>query len=249
MALARIVKAVMIGSLVLAALAFWRKDALPPAAGLRPELNDEPKQVELKKAPFETSVGGVKYGIEPRFTYDLNGLVVSMHHSDAWWDYAHREWGDHVNVVDLCVVWGENVRRDAYRAISFSNTQWECHYSTGSSEAWRAFDEAAVSNNHMVTDSPAVARSLKNVHVGDQVHFRGYLADYTIYKNGAPAGKRVTSTTRTDTGPGACEVVYVEDFEILGSANRGWRILGVVALALFVLSLIAWFALPVKFDD
>ena len=249
MPLSKLVKAAMIASLLVAALCFWRKDVLPAPAGLRAELNEEPSQIEQKKAPFETEVNGVKYGIEPRYTYDLYGLVVSMHHSDAWWDYAHREWGDHVNVVDLCVVWGANLRRDAYRAISFSNTQWECHYSTGSTEAWQAFDETAVSNNHMVTDAPGVARALKNVHVGDQVHFRGYLADYTIYKDGAPAGKRVTSTTRKDSGPGACEVVYVEAFETLGSPNRIWRVAGRIALVVFFLSVIAWFALPVKFDD
>jgi hypothetical protein len=239
----------MIGSLLLAAISFFKKDSLPPASGLRPELQEEPKQIAVMRAPVETTVNGVKYAIQPNFSYDLYGLVVSLHESDAWWDYAHREWGDHINLADLCVVWGDNVRSEAYRAISFSNTQWECHYSTGSNEAWKAFSESAVSNNHIVTDSPAIARELRKVRVGDQVRFRGYLADYTIYKNGAPAGTRVSSTTRTDTGAGACEVVYVEGFDILSSPNRLWRLLFKIGLFVFLGSLVAWVFLPLRVTD
>jgi hypothetical protein len=82
------------------------------------------------------------------------------------------------------------------------------------------------------------------VHVGDQVHFRGYLVDYT-----GPAGTRVSSTVRTDTGNGACEVVYVEGFEILDSTNRLWRRAFKGSLLALLASLIVWALLPVKFND
>jgi hypothetical protein len=239
----------MIGSLLLAAVSFFMKDSLPPAARLRPELLEEPQQRAVSKAPLDATVNGVQYAIQPRFSYDLYGLVVSLHDSDAWWDYAHREWGDHVNVVDFCVVWGNNIRREAYKGVSWSHDQWTCMWQTYSNDALRAFDGAAYSNNHLVTDDPATARELRRVRIGDQIRFRGYLVDYTTIKNGVPAGKRVTSTVRNDDGPGACEVVYVEDFEILGSPNRLWR--GAFKGSLFVLlaSLIAWAFLPVKFKD
>src|SRR5262249_11691169 len=141
------VKLLMGGSLLLAAVSFFMKDSLPPAAGLRQELLEEPRQVAGKKAPLDTTVNGAQYASQPRYTYDLYGLVVSAHDSDTWWDLAHKEWGDHINVADLCVVWGSNVRNGAYRAISFSNTQWECHWGSHSEAAWRAFDQNAASNN------------------------------------------------------------------------------------------------------
>jgi hypothetical protein len=225
------------------------KDTLPAAGKLRQELLAEPAQLPIQKLPLETTVNGVKYSIQPKFSYELYGLVVSLHDSDAWWDLAHREWGDHINLVDLCVVWGENVRRDSYRAISFSNTQWECHWGTHSEEAWKRFDQTAAANNHMVTDSPSVARALRNVRVGDEVRFRGYLVDYTTFKNGAAAGTRVSSTVRTDAGPGACEVVYVEDMDILSSANRWWRLIFKGSMVALLLSLVAWALAPVKFKD
>lgn len=244
-----LVRYAMIASLLLAAVAWWMKDSLPPAAGLSAELLEEPKQTKVNRKPVDTRVNGIDYRIQPRYTYELNALVVSLHHSDTWWDYAHKEWNDHINLMDLCVVWGENVRSGAYRGLSFWNDQWTCSFESRSPEAWKAFDITGASNNHMVTDDPAIAKALRNVRIGDQIRVRGYLVDYTVFKGGQATGTRVSSEVRTDTGNGACEVLYVESLDLLGSANRGWRFAYKAALALLLLSVIAWLALPVKYND
>jgi hypothetical protein len=50
---------------------------------------------------------------------------------------------------------------------------------------------------------------------------------------------RGSSTVRTDRGNGACEVVYVTEFEILREANAAWRTLYKLSAAIAVLSLAA----------
>jgi hypothetical protein len=239
----------MIGSLLLGVISFFKKDSLPAPAALRAELDQEPQQIAVQRPLLRAEVKGVQYSIQPKYSYDLYGLVVSLHDSDSWWDYAHREWGDHVNVVDFCVVWGENIRREAYKPLSYWNDQWTCWVQADSEATWMAFDPTALSNNHLVTDNPYVARELRKVRIGDQVHFRGYLVDYSVVRNGAEAGTRVSSTVRTDTGNGACEVVYVEDFEVLASPNRLWRFAFKLSLGVLLASLIAWAFLPPKFND
>lgn len=230
------------GSLALLLACFWLSERLPPPGAIREELLSEPAQVEFQSAVFKTSAGGIEYSVQPRFTYDLYGLVVSRHDSAAWWDYVHKEWNDNLNVVDLCVVWGDNIRRDAYRRVSFTHDQWTCWYETRSQEAWQAFDTTAISNNHLLADHPRLAAALRSARIGDQVHIRGYLADYST-----PAGlTRKTSTVRTDSGNGACEVVYVEEFEILKSGGSLWRKLKWVAIALLCISAIAWYRLPLR---
>jgi hypothetical protein len=174
---------------------------------------------------------------------------VSLHHSDTWWDYAHKEWGDHVNIMDLCVVWGDSVRSGAYRDVSFSNNQWECHWSYSSERAQKQFRNEQVSNNHIVTDDPGVSKAMRNIKVGDQIRIRGYLVDYTTFKDGRPAGTRVSSETRTDTGNGACEVLYIDGFDSVGSPNRAWRITQWAGLIALVLGLILYIVLPVRADD
>ena len=245
----RLVNYLIIASLLLIAFAWYKSGSLPAPEKLSAGLLEEPDQRPTREKPFETVVQSVQYRVAPRFTYDISGLVVSLHHADSWWDYAHKEWNDHINVADLCVVWGENVRRDAYRQASFTHTQWECWWSTGALPPERSFDGASMSNNHIVTADPAIAHVMRDVHIGDEVRFRGYLIDYTTFKDGAAQGTRTTSTVRTDEGAHACEVVWVQEMQILRSHNRPWRLAMRVGVALLVLGLLAWMILPAKLDE
>lgn len=247
MLLHRLVRWTMIGSLGLAIAGWWMKDVLPPPGRLAPDVANEPVQKPARGArPFEVAVNGITYRVQPRYAYDLSALVVSLHHSDTWWDTAHKEWGDHVNVMDLCVVWGSSATSGAYKSVRFHNSQWECHWS------WRGevpFRNDEASNNHVVTEKPEVAKALKSIRIGDQVRIKGWLVDYTIVKDGRPQGTRVSSERRNDDGPGACEVIYVDEVEVLGQSGRRWALAMKTGLGLLLASLFAWLLLPARFDD
>lgn len=247
MAAATLVRFLLLGSLALLAAAWWQRDALPPPDTLDSAIREDPVQTETATAAFRTSVGGIEYTVRPLYAYDLSGLVVSKHDADTWWDWIHKAWRDELNVTDLCVIWGANARSANYRELEYWSGQFECNVRTGSTEVWRAFDMSALSNNHLLTDDPTIARTLKTVRVGDQVHFRGYLAEYS-HEHGIHF-VRGTSTKRTDTGNGACETVYATDAEILREANRGWRIVFKVGVAALVAALLAWLALPFRATD
>lgn len=227
---------------------WYYADHLPPPRVLSSASREEPVQDKTREKPFDTSVADVQYRVTPRFTYDITGLVVSLHDSLAWWDYAHREWNDHINVADLCVVWGNNVKRDAYRQASFTHTQWECWWQTGAVPPEKMFDGDAMSNNHVVTADPALAKRLRDVRIGDEVRFRGYLIDYTTYLEGRPTGSRNTSVVRTDSGEGACEIVWIDELQIIRSHNRPWRVAAKVAAGLLAAGILAWIVMPAKLD-
>jgi hypothetical protein len=242
----RHIKWFLTGNLLLLILALWRGDALPRPAELQPALLDEPVQVQVQKAAFKAVSGGVSYTVQPLYEYELSGLVVSKHDTDTWWDYIHREWNDRLNMVDLCVVWGNNVRSGAYADIEFSSGQFTCNFSTHSNAAFAAFDQTAISNNHLLTDNPQIARAMSSVRIGDQIHFRGHLAEYS-HNEGFPF-KRGTSITRTDTGNGACETVFVDSFEILKVGRKPWRILAWLASLMLAAGVVAWFARPATIE-
>jgi hypothetical protein len=237
-----IVKAVMLASAALFLLAWWQRDALPSPERLAAPTFDEPLQLPTDRAPFQTTVGGIEYTVRPLYTYDLSGLVVSKHNADTWWDWIHAATNDKLNVTDLCVVWGANAHRGIYRELDFSSGEFTCYVESHSLEAWAAFDMTALSNNHLLTDDPRLAKVLRNVRVGDQIHFRGYLAEYSHHHGFAY--HRGTSITRTDTGNGACETVFATDVEILRHGNRGWRIAFWASACLLFASVAAWFTLP-----
>lgn len=238
------VRALLVSSAALFLVAWWQRDALPPPAKLDPTLLVEPDQRPTDRLPFQTTVGGITYTVRPIFAYDLSGLVVSRHDADTWWDWIHEAWNDKLNVTDLCVVWGTNARTGIYREIDFSSGEFQCFAQTGSSAAWAAFDMTSLSNNHLLSDDPAIARVLRDARVGDQIRLRGYLAEYS-HDHGFRF-VRGTSVTRTDTGNGACETVFVTDAEITRPGNRGWRIMFWLALAVFAAGIVAWAALPFR---
>jgi hypothetical protein len=99
-----------------------------------------------------------------------------------------------------------------------------------------------LSNNHLISDDEFIRRQVRKIKVGDQVRLRGYLSSYTS-EGGSTRG---TSTTRTDTGDGACETIYIEQFKIVEAATSFWRISMWASLALLLAGLVIHFRRPYR---
>jgi len=135
------------------------------------------------------------------------------------------------------VVWGNNVTKVDLNAFDFGNGEFTCTFRTRDEQAWRAFHVEQISNNHLITDDAYLREQIGDLAVGDQIHIEGYLASYS----NTSGFSRGTSTTRTDTGNGACETVYVRSFDVVSAAPRGWRALETIAWWGLVLSASLWF--------
>jgi len=221
--------------LLLMAWSFVHKDKLPEPDFYQLRQLAEPRQSALRRRPFKVRTGDQTYRIDPKFGYELNGVVVSYHDADSISDIYHDSlWSDYLNLRDLCVIWGDNVANGVYRDMHFNNTTWTCWAHWPDHATGARFDISQLSNNHLLTDQDHVKRQIMEAEPGDQIRFRGYLASYSNLGNGFSRG---TSVTRTDRGNGACETVYVTDFEVVGKANRGWRRLFSFAAGLTVISL------------
>ena len=144
-------------------------------------------------------------------------------------------------MLDVCVIWGDNTRSDL-QAIDFWNGIFTCNVFTRDQQAWDSFDMNQLSNNHLISDDESIRKKVTKIKVGDQIRVRGYLASYS----NSGGGKRGTSTTRTDTGDGACETVFVDSFRILQSATSYWRISMWASFALLAAALVMHFKQPYK---
>ncbi|AMM26081.1 hypothetical protein [Variovorax sp. PAMC 28711] len=224
------------------AAGFLFEGHLPARETLRAEVQTDPLQRAVGIPAFYAQAGKVDYSVAPVADYEITGLVVSRHDSDAWWDWIHAASNDHLNVVDLCMVWGANAASGAYEKMSFSSGQFVCYHQSRDMDALAPANVRALSNNHLLTDNPAIARRLRDVVVGDQVRLTGQLVSYS--HNAGFAFTRGTSTTRDDTGNGACETLFVRDVEVLRSASPWPRWLRWIGAVLLALGLVRWFAAP-----
>jgi hypothetical protein len=227
------------GSLIVLVASWVNHDRFDPDMRVHPAVSEEPLQEPVDQPEFTTRANDVDYVVRPKFRYELTGLVVSFKRFSE--DYGlHKRWNDFINIADVCVVWGENATEVDLNAFDFVNGEFTCRFSTRSEAAWRSFDKNQLSNNHLITDVPRVRDLIDELAVGDQVRISGWLAEY-----GEPGGPfRRTSTTRTDTGDGACETVYVADMEVLGTMSTAWRKLFWLSLAGLLASLVLWFRTP-----
>ena len=219
--LEKIFKSLFILSLLAAIGLYFVKDRLPPASFYDLADLGDPLQRPTREAEFTTRVNDQAYLIKPRFDYRLDGVVVSYHDADDFSDiWHHGDWKDFLNLRDLCVVWGSNVASEVYLDMEFHNDSWTCWAAWPNREVGERFSMTELSNNHLLIDDEELKARLMSAEPGDQVRLRGVLAEYRNPQNGF---FRSTSTTRDDTGNGACETIYVTDFEIVRKANPGLR--------------------------
>jgi len=70
-------------------------------------------------------------------------------------------------------------------------------------------------NLHVIPATPAVASFCKSLRQGELIHLKGTLVEAT----GPAIGTWRSSLSRTDTGNGACELMFVEDCSKIGPAE------------------------------
>jgi hypothetical protein len=228
-------KLVFYASLILLLASCWQRNEFPEDLAVAPALLEAPVQRAVDMQPFTVTNKGIDYRIEPRYRYDLHGLVVSYAHHNG--NYSlHRLWNDHINVADVCVVWSENTDTTDLNRIKFWNGKFTCNYKTSDTDAWNRFREDRISNNHLLTDDEQIRKQIKRVRIGDQIRIRGWLVNYSNNEGFS----RGTSTTRDDRGNGACETIYLKDFDIMESLDNGWRTLMKLALGGVIGSSLLW---------
>jgi hypothetical protein len=234
-------RAVMTASALTLAIAFFNRNDLPRAIDFHPLLKDEPRQRAIEKSPMVVPYAGVDYRVEPLFSYELTGLVVSYRQHDGE-DSMHRWSNDHLNMADVCVVWSDTAFAPTLPVLDFWNGLFTCNVQTRDSVAWANFKMNQLSNNHLISADPFIRDRVADVRIGDQIRIKGQLARY----GAVGGGLRGTSTTRDDTGDGACETILVEEFEIVVPGSSGWRATMWISLAVFVAALAVYFALPYR---
>ena len=235
----RLLRVVLIVSLGTLFLAWWQKTKLPNASEISELLHKSPVQHKTAERPFLFDYMGKSYLVEPVAEYELWGLVVSHNNPQGIADIYHDKTS--VDIKDLCVIWGENVKGELYKQIEFSSNTWTCSVRMDSQAVHRRFRADQLSNNHLLSDLEEVRKRIQNVAIGDQIRLKGLLVNYV---NAADVRmRRDTSKVRSDTGNGACEIVFVDELETIANGNPFWHTLFSLSRLACAVSLVLLIAL------
>lgn len=160
--------------------------------------------VPLQTDAADTSSFPFKYStLTPLRHFQVSARVLSRA------DYS-LDRGAALAPIDLALGWGRMSDSAVLAQLSI--------HQTGRYYLWRAdklpipVDEivASSSNMHLIPADDAIAHELRQTRVGDIVELSGELVE----AREADGGIWRSSLSRSDTGNGACELVYVRQFTI-----------------------------------
>jgi hypothetical protein len=205
--------------IVMFIISYFKIRELPEIYDINFSLYNQPIQTDTDKNEFSFLYRKKEYIVEPMADYELWGLVVSKNNINTWYNYYHDK--NTVNLKDICVVWGKNIKNEIYldNNISFSSGEFTC-FVRQKSKSTKEFYFNNLSNNHLLSKDVEIQDLIRKVNIGDQIYLKGSLVKY---KEVNQSNFRGTSLTREDHGNGACETVHVDEFTILKKNKEFWH--------------------------
>lgn len=187
----------VIGALLMGAYLWSGREIARPAGVL---VAEEPVQ-----RPVYTSMSRQKHGYQIALlaSFDIRARVIAA-------ERYRFDRGAALSPVDLVLGWRAMSDSAVLKQISIS--QGGRLYSWWVNKDYpvpRNIIETHSANMHMIPANDDIERRLKSLRAGNLVHITGYLVEAT--KNDGLRWK--SSLTRSDTGAGACELVWVESLD------------------------------------
>jgi len=141
--------------------------------------------------------------ITPLATFSMSGRVLSRA------DYRFDD-GAKLAPVDLALGWGRMSDSAVLDKIQITQSTRFYHWQVQEFPIPEREIIESSANMHLIPADAAVERAIGRTRIGDIVSFDGYL----VRANGPKGYQWVSSLTRSDSGYGACELVWVEHFAI-----------------------------------
>lgn len=167
---------------------------------------ERPPGVLAVAAPLQTALGNPvpklskpDYQIQPLARFEIEARVLGV-------ERYRFDRGADLSPVDLALGWGRMSDTAVLERIKITQSGRFYYWTTPEYPIPREEIEASSANMHLVPATQSVARQMADVRRGHVVRLSGYL----IEVRGADGWPWRSSLTRTDTGQGACELIWVE---------------------------------------
>lgn len=156
---------------------------------------------------FQIQTGDGSFTVTPFAYYEIAALVAGK-------ESYSRGWQSDLAPVDLALIWGELARPENRQHLSFSQRgRWYFYQYPAEFPHDNNFIIRHSANNHIIPASENIRTALKTINEEDRILIEGYL----VRLKGQSGGREYwwnSSTTRTDTGNGSCELIYARKLRI-----------------------------------
>jgi hypothetical protein len=163
----------------------------------------EPAQRETDRAPFHRHAGRREFELRPRGELEVAAVVAGTER------YRFDELAP-LAPVDAILTWGHLPEAPFAGRVSYDQMARFYLWSTRARDLDLRYIETHSANFHLLPASANLRRALLRLDEGDEARIHGLLVDV----NDDRGRHWKTSLTRTDTGAGACEIVWVEELQV-----------------------------------
>jgi hypothetical protein len=187
----------------------WVSRPKPVAIVTEPiDLVSDPLQTDDNlPGPIQVERPHGSFTLTPAARYKISGLVVSIKR-------YYMDWESFLAPIDVGFAWGDTILPQNLKDLSFDHGNRFLHWHYRPTlQLSQLYLIAHTSNNHLIAANPTITRAIETLRVGDKATLEGYLVNVSGTAESRPIIWR-TSLVRTDTGGGACEVIYVERVRI-----------------------------------
>ena len=173
----------------------------------------EPVQ-KSAEGTVNTVANGCDTVITFKASYEIQALVVSTK------NYRGAGVFDALSPKDVALAWGSVAEHNGDIDFHWSQSgRWYYWHTSAGVDLSPVGSSAGVntqsSNNHLIPADDGVKSLINKIKTGDYIKLTGYLVDFRATKPGGTVYTNSSSTSRTDTGDGACEIIYVTSVEWL----------------------------------
>jgi hypothetical protein len=196
--MSRLVPLILAAAFLFGVWQLWRSGGVRTGPGIIAA--GAPDQVAL---PAAAAIRKDEFTLNPvaRITWRARVLSVESYR----WDAASG-----LSPVDIALGWDRMSDETVLASLAISQGQRFFTYRYQQPPIPKDEIERSAANVHMIPASSAIRRALTGARPGELIEFEGYLVNVT----GPNGFYWYTSTVRTDTGPGACEIVYVKQVSV-----------------------------------
>lgn len=160
---------------------------------------------EDKEILYNGSEGEVR--LLPRASYDITGVVKSK---KKYFDFASQ-----VSDYDLAIAWGNLNKDEIDSFIKYSQGgRWYYYVYKAETPVSKNYISDHSANVHIIHKNKEVLSRIEKINEGDLIQLKGFLVDVD-FENTNNIELWKTSRTRNDTGNGSCEILYVEEVNII----------------------------------
>lgn len=144
------------------------------------------------------------YSFHALAEFEIRAMVLSKE------GYSFGRESD-ISPYDLVLGWGKMSDQSVIDQIDISQRNRWYHWRVDSYPIPKREIETHSANMHMIPANDQIEDQLSDITKGNIIRIKGYLVKVTA----SDGWNWISSTTRIDTGGGACEIIWVDELEIL----------------------------------